>query len=334
MTAPAGPSVRRRNELHDSPLARWERMVEIRHLEDRVKDLFAQGLVHGTTHTCQGQEAVAVGLAAATEATDHVVCTYRGHGVALALGVPVAAVLGEIMGRVTGTTGGVGGSMHLSDPTVGLLPTMAIVGAGIPIAAGAALSAQMLQTGAVALSVFGDGATNIGAFHEGVNLAAIWALPAIFVCENNLYGEYTRIDLTTPVGDIAERAASYGIKGSVVDGQDVDTVMGAVSAAVAAARDGAGPHLLEMKTYRYAGHSRADPATYRPPGELEQWQARDPIALTADILMESGATQKELDDAKAAVERSVDGCIEEALAAPVPDHEAMFRNVWADTDGP
>ena len=334
MTAPAGPAVRRRNELRDSLLARWERMVEIRYVEDRVRDLFAQGLVHGTTHTCQGQEAVAVGLAAATEPTDHVLCTYRGHGVALALGVPVAAVLGEIMGRVTGTTGGVGGSMHLSDPTVGLLPTMAIVGAGIPIAAGAALSAQMLQTGAVALSVFGDGATNIGAFHEGVNLAAIWALPAIFICENNLYGEYTRIDLTTPVGDIAERAASYGIKGSVVDGQDVDTVMSAVSEAVAAARNGAGPQLLEMKTYRYAGHSRADAATYRPPGELEEWQARDPIALAVDILMESGVTQKEFDDAAAAVERSVDGCIEEALAAPVPDHEAMFRNVWADTDSP
>ena len=333
MTGHPELSMQRRSQLKQSPVARWERMVEIRRVEDRVMELLSEGVVHGTTHTCQGQEAVAVGVAAVTEPTDHVVCTYRGHGMALAAGVPVAGVIGEIMGKVTGTAGGVGGSMHLSDPTVGLLPTMAIVGAGIPIAAGAALSAKLLDTRGVAISIFGDGATNIGAFHEGINLAAIWNLPAVFVCENNLYGEYSPIHTTTAVGDIAERAASYGIEGQMVDGQDVDAVMAAVGNAVMAARGGAGPQLLEMKTYRFSGHSRADPGAYRPPGELEEWQRRDPIGLAAARLLEAGASQAELDAIRLSVDNSVEAVIEATVAARSPGVEAMFRHVWVDEDG-
>ncbi|HTW98202.1 MAG TPA: thiamine pyrophosphate-dependent dehydrogenase E1 component subunit alpha, partial [Acidimicrobiales bacterium] len=223
-----GASLRRREDLQASGLGRLRRMLEIRLLEDRIRELFAEGLIPGTTHTAQGQEGVAVGIAAATYPSDAVCCTYRGHAIALALGVTPEAVLGEVMGRRIGCMGGLGGSMHLSDPEVGLLPTMAIVGAGIPVAAGAALTFATTASERVALSVFGDGASNIGAFHEGLNLAAIWKLPAVFICENNLYGEYSPIATTTSVRDIAARAGSYAMASEVVDGQDLDAVEAAV----------------------------------------------------------------------------------------------------------
>ena len=216
--------VQRRLELKSSRLSRLERMMEIRLVEDRIQDLFARGLISGTTHTSQGQEAVSVGLGVATRPTDVVCCTYRGHGVALALGIKPEAVLGEVLGRQIGCMGGLGGSMHLSDPDVGLLPTFAIVGAGTPIAVGAALTFATTQSDGVAVSVFGDGATNIGGFHEGLNLAAVWNLPAIFICENNLYGEYSPIASTTAVTDITTRALSYGMNAEAVDGQDLDAV--------------------------------------------------------------------------------------------------------------
>ncbi len=305
-------------------------MVEIRVFEDRVKQLFAEGLVRGTTHTAQGQEAVALGVASVLAPTDHVMCTYRGHHHALALGLTPETVMAEIMGRRTGSMKGMGGSMHLSDPTVGLFPTMAIVGAGIPIAAGAALSAQVRESGAVAVGLFGDGAANIGAFHEGLNLASVWSLPVVFVCENNLYGEYTPIAVSTSVTDIASRAASYDMPGVVVDGQDLDTVIGELEAAVTRARAGEGPTLLEMKTYRYSGHSRADLATYRPAGELEQWQQRDPIQICGDRLVGRGLVKP----GKAAElhERSrakIDEIASALVGAPAPELADMFRNVYA-----
>jgi pyruvate dehydrogenase E1 component alpha subunit len=307
-----------------------ERMTEIRIFEDRVKDLFFEGIVHGTTHTCQGQEAIAVGMAAVTQPTDHVTCTYRGHGVALAAGLTPETVLAEIMGRTGGPLGGVGGSMHLSDPDVGLLPTFAIVGAGIPVAAGAGLTAQVLGTDAVALSVFGDGATNIGAFHEGLNLASIWQLPVVFICENNIYGEYSRIDRTTPITDLAERASSYAMPSQIVDGQDIDMVMGAIRGAVDHARSGGGPTLLEMKTYRYAGHSRADLATYRPEGELEQWKLRDPLTIFRRRLAEEGTLDEQgAEEMRARVAADIDDVIERVKASPEPGLDAMFRNVLA-----
>ena len=312
------------------PVQRYRRMVEIRRTEDSIKELFAAGLVAGSTHTCQGQEAVSVGIAAVVRPADQVVCTYRGHGHALALGMTPESVLAEILGRTDGCVGGVGGSMHLSSREIGLMPTMAIVGAGIPIAAGAAWAAQLAGDRRIAIGLFGDGASNIGAFHEGLNLAAVWGLPVVFVCENNLYGEYSRIDATTAVDDIARRADSYGIPGEVVDGQDLDQVVDAVSRAAERARSAGGPTLLEMKTYRYAGHSRSDPALYRPEGELDAWLARDPIALYGDRLVSDGlADAGTLEQLRQDVGERVEAALDVARSSPEPELREMFRHVHA-----
>jgi acetoin:2,6-dichlorophenolindophenol oxidoreductase subunit alpha len=324
----------RRAALQGSRRGRYEAMVEIRLLEERVLALFGEGLIAGTTHTSQGQEAVSVALAAATRPTDTVVCTYRGHGTALALGVTQEAVLGEILGRSVGAMGGLGGSMHLSDPSVGLLPTVAIVGAGIPIAVGAALSAQVLGRDAVAVSVFGDGSTNIGAFHEGLNLASIWRLPVVFLCENNVYGEYSRIDRTTPIPDLATRAVSYAIPGVVVDGQDVDAAETAIGEAVYRARHGDGPTLIEAKTYRYSGHSRSDAGTYRPPGELDSWRERDPLKLFAARLVAEGElTEKDVASIEEDKQRQLEAVVETVLASPRPTVAQLFENVVANAGG-
>jgi acetoin:2,6-dichlorophenolindophenol oxidoreductase subunit alpha len=320
----------RRAAVRRDRLERFRRMLEIRAFEDRIQQLFLEGHVDGTTHTCQGQEAVSVGLAAAIRETDTVACTYRGHGHALALGLNPERVMGEILGRTSGCMGGLGGSMHLSSREVGLLPTFAIVGAGVPIAAGVGLSAQVRGTGQIGVGIFGDGAANIGAFHEGLNLAAIWKLPVIYLIENNVYGEYSRYDRTTPIEDLAVRAGSYGIPGSVVDGQDVDAVQDAVAAAAARARDGGGPSLLEMKTYRYAGHSRSDQALYRPPGELEAWKARDPIDLLQAKLVEQGmATKEQLEAMRSEISAEIAAVSERVLATPKAGPSDMFRHIYA-----
>jgi acetoin:2,6-dichlorophenolindophenol oxidoreductase subunit alpha len=325
--------LKRRSALYSGQLDRLRRMLEIRAFEDRIQALFLEGHVDGTTHTCQGQEAVAVGIASALRPTDTVACTYRGHGHALALGLDPERVMAEILGRKAGCTGGLGGSMHLSSRDIGLLPTFAIVGAGIPIAAGVGLSAQVRGTDEVGVAVFGDGAANIGAFHEGLNLAAIWNLPTVFVIENNLYGEYSRIDRTTPVEDLAERASSYGMPGSTVDGQDVDAVEGAMRNAVTLARQGGGPSLIEMKTYRYAGHSRSDQALYRPPGELEAWQARDPIDLASAKLIEEGIARGEkIDQMRREVVDELAAVAERVLMMPKVEAADMFNNIYAPTD--
>jgi TPP-dependent pyruvate/acetoin dehydrogenase alpha subunit len=333
-SATSSPALRRREEVRRSKTARLERMVEIRLIEDRIKELFGQGLVSGTTHTAQGQEAVSLGIASQTLPTDAVCCTYRGHALALALGLTPDAVLGEILGRSIGCMHGLGGSMHLSDPDVGLLPTMAIVGAGIPIAAGAALSFATTGRDSVAVSVFGDGATNIGAFHEGLNLAAVWHLPAVFVCENNLYGEYSALRSTTPVQDLAVRAASYAMPSEIVDGQDLEAVEAAVGRAVARARAGEGPTFLEAKTYRYSGHSRSDKALYRPEGELERWQARDPIQLYAEKLTASGELgEKGLEEIVERQAALLEELQERVLASPVAEPALMFAHVLVPQSG-
>lgn len=319
----------RRSRLSD-PLERHRRMIEIRSTEDIIKELFASGLIAGSTHTCQGQEAVSVGIASVIRPTDWVSCTYRGHGHALALGIEPVSVIAEILGRRGGTTGGVGGSMHLSNREVGLMPTTAIIGAGIPIAAGAAWAAQLNGTDDVAIALFGDGASNIGAFHEGINIGAVWKLPVVFICENNLYGEYSRIGATTAVEDIADRASSYGIPGIIVDGQDLAAVMDAVMTAVSRARAGEGPTLIEMKTYRYAGHSRSDPATYRPAGELDEWLLRDPITLHAEKLIADGlVTPEELEAMDSEVWFAVEQAVESAKQSPVAEIADMFAHVTA-----
>lgn len=320
----------RRSALAEDRKARLSRMLEIRAFEDKAKELFGAGLVHGTTHTAHGQEAVAVAVGASTRLGDWVTCTYRGHGIALALGLTPESVLGEIMGRTCGSIGGVGGSMHLSDTELGLLPTFAIVGAGIPVAVGAALTCQVKETGGVGVAVFGDGATNIGAFHEGLNLAAIWRLPAVFVCENNVYGEYSRIDKTTPIADLVDRADSYGMRKRTVDGQDSDVACASLREEVDRTRAGEGPVLVEMKTYRYAGHSRADQAPYRPAGEFDDWYKRDPINTFERRLIDEGVLTL---DSAAALRRDAAQTVETALeyvsSFDEPGTEAMFRNILA-----
>jgi acetoin:2,6-dichlorophenolindophenol oxidoreductase subunit alpha len=323
-------AVARRAAVQESRLEQLARMVEIRRVEENVQALYNDGHIRGSTHLANGQEAVSVGIAVTARMTDVVTCTYRGHGTALALGVTAEGVLGEICGRSIGCIGGVGGSMHLGDMSVGLMPTFAIVGAGVPVAAGAALSAWVRGTDDAAIAIFGDGSTNIGAFHETLNLAGILKLPAVFVCENNLYGEYTRINLSTPVDNIAERAASYGMPGFAIDGQDVDEVISAVGSALERARAGDGPTLLEMKTYRYSGHSRSDPGAYRPEGELEAWMQRDPIDILRTRLLETGeATAEQLAELETRVEQRVAAAVEAVLASPPPEVDEMLRHVTA-----
>lgn len=263
-------------------------MLAIRLFEDKVQELFMAGLVQGTTHLCQGQEAVAVGSISALQTRDYLTVTYRGHGQALARGVPMRACFAELMGRADGCCHGVGGSMHFTDIERGLLGSFAIVGAGLPVALGAAYAARRQGRDSVALAFCGDGATNIGTFHEVLNMASIWRAPVVFIVENNLYGEYTALRDSTPIDDLADRALAYAMRGRLVDGQDVSAVHQAVSAAVNRARAGQGPTLLEMKTYRYRGHSRTDPGRYRPRAELEKWKRRDPITLAEQELIRSG----------------------------------------------
>ncbi|MEY4624363.1 MAG: hypothetical protein RLZZ07_993 [Actinomycetota bacterium] len=321
----------RRKAVQSDEVAGYERMLEIREFENQINGLFAAGLIRGTTHLCLGQEALDIALAAELRPTDTVMATYRGHGVALALGLTPESVLGEIMGKTIGCCGGVGGSMHLADMSLGLLPTSAIVGGGIPIAAGAALAYQLLGQDNVGVAVFGDGATNIGAFHEGLNLAAIWKLPAIFICDNNVYGEYSRIDKTTPLEDLHMRAESYKMPHYAVDGMDVHATRKGIKEAVDRARSGGGPTLIEAKTYRFAGHSRADKALYRPEGELEKWEKRDPIKLTEEDLVKRGLLDSaKIEKMRADMTKTIEGVVATCQAAPDPTVASMFENVFTN----
>jgi len=320
-------SLSRRGQLN-TEIGRLERMLEIRAVEESIQTLYNDGHVRGSTHLANGQEAVSVGIASVLRPTDVVTCTYRGHAAALALGVTPEGVLGEICGRDIGCSGGIGGSMHLMDASVGLMPTFAIVGAGLPVAAGVALAAKLKKNDSVALTIFGDGSTNIGAFHETLNMASIFKLPVIFVIENNLYGEYTRINLSTPIEDLADRADSYAMRKEIVDGQDVDAVIKAIQSAVDFARAGNGPSLIEAKTYRYSGHSRSDPATYRTPGELDEWKKRDPLDITANKLIAKGAlSQADLEKMKLDIAARVTKAIETVLESDGPDLSTLMQHV-------
>ncbi|MCI0581853.1 MAG: thiamine pyrophosphate-dependent dehydrogenase E1 component subunit alpha [Chloroflexi bacterium] len=310
----------------------WFRtMVTIRIFEDKVQELFMEGLIEGTTHLCQGQEAVSVGAIAAMRPGDVQTNTYRGHGEALALGMAPETAFAEMMGRATGGSGGVGGSMHLIDFSKGNIGANAIVGAGLPIAVGAAVAFQMRREPRVALSFFGDGATNIGTFHEALNMAAVWRAPVVFVVANNLYGEYSPLRATTPIDDLARRADPYGLPGVVVDGQDIDAVHTATRDAVERARAGGGPTLLEMKTYRFRGHSRSDPAKYRPDGELDAWRARDPIALLgASLVVVGHLSEDEQATIRAETQVAIDAAALRAAAAPRARLEEIRPYVYAD----
>ena len=305
-------------------------MLEIRLFEEKVQELFMQGKIQGTTHLCQGQEAVCVGAIAALEPHDYLTITYRGHGQALARGMPMESAFGELMGLTSGCCGGVGGSMHLTDFSRNLIGSFAIIGVSFSVAVGAALSAKLRGTDSAALAFCGDGATNIGTFHEALNMAAVWKAPVVFVVENNLYGEYSPLRETTAVDDLAERAKAHAMPGLIVDGQDVNDVYRTVSAAVARARAGEGPTLVEAKTYRYRGHSRTDPAKYRPEGELERWKQRDPIDLLAAQLATDGLVNTEDQLAlREEIQAHVDASAERAAEAPVPTCEEIKPYVYA-----
>lgn len=325
------PAPRGESTPSASKLALYRSMVELRYCEKRAYDLFLQNLVKGTSHLALGHEAVAAGFGVAMEKGDYTFCTYRGHHHTLARGAPMSAVLGELMGRQCGLLGGKGGSMHLTSVEHGVMGSYAIVGAHLPIAAGAAWSAQYRGTTQVAVAFFGDGATNIGAFHEALNLAVVWKLPVIFVCENNLYMEYTPIRSVTAVDHpAADRAAAYGLPAITIDGNDVDVVYATARSALGRARAGAGPSLIECKTYRQSGHSRADPAKYRPAGELEAWLERDPLRTYRQRLLAEGVPEPDLVQMEHEVLLEVDRATEIARTSPAPALESAYTDVWAN----
>lgn len=305
--------------------------VIIREAEQRAFDLFLQNLVKGTSHLSLGQEAVAAGFAGAMRPGDLSFCTYRGHAHTLARGVSVEKVLGELMQRDNGLMRGKGGSMHLTSEEHGVMGSYAIIGAHLPIACGAAWRAQYKGHKDVSVCFFGDGTTNIGAFHEALNFAAVWKLPVVFVCENNLYMEYTPIgDVTAVPHPAADRASAYGLDRIVIDGNDADAVYREAQKAFAKARAGEGPSLIECLTYRHSGHSRADPAKYRPEGELEKWKERDPIKVYRERLKQFGIKDDVVAKIDADVRRIVDEATETCKAAPMPPLDILHTDVYAD----
>lgn len=309
----------------------YRRMVRIRRFEDHLHQLFLQGILPGTLHQYQGQEAIAVGVCAALRQDDVVFSTHRPVGHAIAKGASLNAIAAELWGKSTGCAGGKGGQMHLVDASVGFPPSIAIVGASIPMATGAALGFKLRRLDRVAVSFFGDGATNTGAFHEGLNLAAVKDAPVIFVCENNQYAASTHISLAMRITDVAARAAAYGIPGKIADGMDVRTVYRVASQAIRRARRGQGPTLLEFKTYRFMGHSRGDPGGYRSQQEVESWRTRDPIALArAALIDEYGVEASFLDSLESESQAEVEAAVDFALASPEPPTGELFTHVYGD----
>ena len=315
----------------DELLSLYERMVLIRRTEKAAYDLFMSGMVKGTTHLAAGQEGVAVGASAGLRPDDYVFATYRGHHHAMARGATAEECLAELMSKATGVCGAKGGSMHLTKASAGMLGSYAIVGAHLPMAVGAAWSAKLRESGQVAVAFFGDGATNIGAFHEALNLAAVWKLPVLFICENNFYMEYTPIsEVTAVTNPAADRAVAYGLPSEIIDGNDVIVVRDAVVRAARRARAGEGPTVLEAHTYRQYGHSRADPAKYRPAEEVEEWLKRDPLNLARARLETLGTSAEAIAAADARAGQIVDAAVDAAKNAPGPDPAQALTDVWAD----
>ena len=318
----------------DFRLEMYRSQFALRQFEKRAYDLFLENYVKGTSHLSIGQEAIAAGVAAAMRPTDWTFATYRGHAHTLARGVPMTPVFAELMGRTNGLMAGKGGSMHLTSVEHGVMGSYAIIGAHLPIACGAAWSAQYRGTDQVAVAFFGDGSTNIGAFHEALNLAAVWKLPVIFFCENNLWMEYTRTSEVTAVANpAADRASAYGLASIIIDGNDADEVYEVTAEAIERARAGDGPSMIEAKTYRHGGHSRADPGKYRPDEELAEWLAKDPIPRYRTRLLEAGVSEDELRAIEVEVDAEVDRATEEAKLGGVPGEDLLLKDVWADGGG-
>lgn len=310
-------------------LGLYRRMFLLREFEERVKLLFLEGTMPGTIHQYQGQEACGVGVCSALEAGDVITSTHRPHGHALARGLTADEVMAELFGKVTGCCKGKGGSMHMGDLSKGMVPAIAIVGGGLPVAAGMALAFKMNAQKRIAVAFMGDGATNEGVFHEALNMAAIWDLPVLYVVENNLYAASTSVAMTVKVPHIADRAAAYGMPGRTVDGNDVLAVYEATMEAAADARSGKGPILLELMTYRITGHSRRDPALYQPEAERKAAVANEPIGRFAKkLLAEKKCTQEQLDSIRAEVKAEVQTAIDRALAAPEPRPEDALEDMF------
>jgi TPP-dependent pyruvate/acetoin dehydrogenase alpha subunit len=315
----------------ETSLALYEMQYRLRVFEKRAYDLFLQNLVKGTSHLALGQEAVAAGFAVAMRKTDWSFCTYRGHDHTIARGVSMAGCMAELLGRANGVLGGKGGSMHLGEADKYAMGSYAIIGAQLCIANGAAWTAQYKKTEQISVCFFGDGTTNIGAFHEALNLAAVWKLPIVFVCENNLYMEYTPIDFVTPVKQpAADRAASYGLDRIIVDGNDADACYLVAETAYERARRGEGPSLIEALTYRHGGHSRADPAKYRPEAEVTEWLKKDPLPMYRARLLAEGIDEQTLTAIEEAARVEIDAATEEAKNGPLPSADEIEKDTWAD----
>lgn len=305
-------------------------MLEIRFFEEKVFDLYAQNLVPGTIHLYLGEEAVAVGVCSLLRKDDYITSTHRGHGHCIAKGAELKRTMAEILGKKTGYCKGKGGSMHIADFKIGMLGATAVVGAGLPIAVGAGLSAKLRKTDQVVACFFGEGASNQGTFHESINMASIWKLPVIFVCENNLYAMGTRQSRVMAIENVADRAVAYGIPGVVVDGNDVLAVYEATQRAVERARKGEGPTLIECKTYRHKGHSRVDPAKYRPKEEVEEWLAKDPIKRFKEKLLQTNTlTEAEIQQIEKEVSAEIEEAVKFAMESPYPAPEEALEDIYA-----
>lgn len=313
----------------DLLLAMYERMKLIRAFEEACVQLYMEKEIRGSLHPCVGQEATAVGSCFALNPDDYLTCTYRGHGACIAKGIDVNAAMAEMLNRKTGISKGKGGSMHWTDPSIGLLGENAIVAAGVPIAAGAALSAQIDGNGRVALTIFGDGAINQGAFHEALNLAQLWNLPLILLCENNLYAEMTPLAQSNPLKQIADRAKGYNMRSMVVDGNDVCAVYDAVAKAAKYAREGKGPTFIEAHTYRLLGHMIGDSESYRTKEEVAEWRGRDPIQrLGAHLMKEEKVSESDLNAIDARVTDQIAAAVKFAKDSPYPDVEEVHTDFW------
>jgi len=309
------------------------RMLRVRRFEERTQALAATGEFPGVVHLYIGQEASGAGVCGALRDDDYITSTHRGHGHIVAKGGELARCMAELYGRETGYCRGKGGSMHIADMGLGIIGANGIVGAGIPIATGAALSAQLRGTDQVSVSFFGDGAANEGTFHEAMNLAAIWKLPVIFVCENNGYGELSRTEDVTAFPQISRRAEAYGIPATVVDGNDAFAVHAAVAAAVARARAGEGPQFVETMTYRWRDHAEGLELAFpgnRPDAEIAEWQQRDPLVRHRAALLELGVTEGEIDELDAAITAEVEAAVEFARGSAVPELAEALTDVWLE----
>jgi pyruvate dehydrogenase E1 component alpha subunit len=313
----------------ETMLRMYKTMLKIREFDSRINELLKQGLMFGFSHQYIGEEAVAVGSCDAINTDDYITSTHRGHGHCIAKGARLDKMMAELMGRKTGYCKGKGGSMHIADIEVGNLGANGIVGGGIPIAVGAALKAKLKKTGQVAISFFGDGASNQGVLHESMNLASIWKLPVIFLCENNKYGMTMSVKKSINIENIAERAKGYGIPGIIIDGNDVEEVYNAVKEAAERARRGEGPTMIEAKTYRWKGHSTNDLCVYRTEDEVEEWKKKCPIKRLKDKLLKIGVGENELSSIEEAVKQELKEAEDFAINSPYPDPSEAMEDLFA-----